>query len=107
MRILHLTLLREWFDLILCGEKREEYRSIKKYWRRRLEGQHYDEIYFRNGYATLAPWMRVELIEITRGRWRGREVFVLRLGKILETRNIDEKNRTTKPLSLKLGDAEA
>jgi len=28
---LHLTLKKNWFDLILSGEKKEEYREIKPY----------------------------------------------------------------------------
>lgn len=36
MRILHLTLKKKWFDMILSGEKYEEYRDIKYYWMNRL-----------------------------------------------------------------------
>lgn len=32
MKVLHLTLKRKWFDMILSGEKKEEYREIKPYW---------------------------------------------------------------------------
>lgn len=36
LRILELTLTKQWFDLISSGEKKEEYREIKKYWLNRL-----------------------------------------------------------------------
>lgn len=36
MKILHLTLTKKWFDMILSGEKKEEYREITKYWKVRL-----------------------------------------------------------------------
>ena len=36
MKTLHLTLTRNWFDAILCGEKNEEYRELKPYWIKRL-----------------------------------------------------------------------
>lgn len=36
MKILKLTLKKEWFDMILSGEKDEEYREIKPYWVTRL-----------------------------------------------------------------------
>lgn len=36
MNILKLTLRRKWFDMILRGEKKEEYREIKVSWTRRL-----------------------------------------------------------------------
>jgi len=35
-KILRLTLTKRWFDMILYGEKKEEYREIKPYWIRRL-----------------------------------------------------------------------
>lgn len=36
MKILHLTLKKKWFDMILSGEKKAEYREIKDHWARRL-----------------------------------------------------------------------
>lgn len=36
MKILNLTLTMNWFDLILSGIKKEEYREIKPYWITRL-----------------------------------------------------------------------
>ena len=45
MNILHLTLTKNWFDLILSGEKKEEYREIKPYWEKRLNGKTYDLTY--------------------------------------------------------------
>ena len=32
MRILHLTLKKQYFDDIIAGEKKEEYREVKPYW---------------------------------------------------------------------------
>lgn len=36
MKTLHLTLKKKWFDMILSGEKKEEYREIKPYWNKRF-----------------------------------------------------------------------
>jgi len=36
MKILNLTLKKEWFELIKSGVKTEEYREIKSYWEKRL-----------------------------------------------------------------------
>jgi hypothetical protein len=58
---LHLTLKKNWFDLILSGEKKEEYREIKPYWEKRLIGKKYDRIIFRNGYGDNVPWFAIEL----------------------------------------------
>jgi hypothetical protein len=94
---LHLTLKKNWFDLILSGEKKEEYREIKPYWEKRLIGKKYDRIIFRNGYGKNAPWFAIELKEITQGagksEWgaeKGKQYFVLSLGEIINTKNIDK-----------------
>lgn len=34
MKILELNLKKQWFDMVLSGEKTEEYREIKKHWNR-------------------------------------------------------------------------
>jgi hypothetical protein len=100
MKILHLTLKKQWFDMIASGEKKEEYREIKPYWVSRLvqsffpekeerdytfywkgmlfsmdEPVAYDVIEFRNGYSKDAPKMIVECKGIENGyskiKWSG------------------------------------
>lgn len=97
MKYLHLTLKKNWFDLILSGEKKEEYREIKPYWEKRLIGKKYDRIIFRNGYTTNAPQFTIKLKSITQGigksEWgaeEGKRYFVLSLGEIINTKNIDK-----------------
>lgn len=80
-KVLHLTIKRRWFNEILSGVKKVEYREAKDYWRRRLDGKHFDEVCFRNGYRQDSPFMRVELLDI-------REVdgwYHIGLGNILES----------------------
>jgi hypothetical protein len=36
MKILHLSLKKEWYEMIESGVKTEEYREIKPYWEKRL-----------------------------------------------------------------------
>jgi len=50
-RILHLTLKREWYEKIACGDKKEEYREIKDFWvnrfitsRHEMEWASYEEM---------------------------------------------------------------
>ena len=38
-KVLTLTVRKEWFDMIVAGEKTEEYREIKPYWASRLVNQ--------------------------------------------------------------------
>ena len=90
MKILHLTLKKQWFDMIASGEKTEEYREIKSYWNTRLLCKKYDAISFRNGYSKNAPTMLIELSRVRCGigytEWGApatAEVFILELGAIL------------------------
>lgn len=93
METLHLNLKKKWFDMILSGEKKEEYREVKPYWTKRLknflEEKPFDYIIFKNGYQKNAPTMKVELVSINFG-WSKTEwsdtvgkCYVLKLGKIL------------------------
>ena len=97
MKVLHLNLKKKWYDMILSGEKKEEYREIKSYWVKRLADittlspLGYDLIEFRNGYGKDASRFRIEYKGITTGlakgewsdNWQG-EVFVISLGNIIK-----------------------
>lgn len=95
MDILYLTLKKKWFDMILSGEKREEYRDIKPYWDKRINGRTYEAIRFRNGYGDDKPTMMVEFkgVEKKLGNteWGAPKipVYSISLGKVLYTRNIN------------------
>ena len=57
------------------------------WWRKRLEGVSYREVHFRNGYATNAPFARVEYKGLRKfGKGPG-SYFGIRLGRILEVRH--------------------
>ena len=49
MKILTLNLNKEYFDEILFGNKKEEYREVKEYWTKRLK-QKYGRIVIKCGY---------------------------------------------------------
>lgn len=91
MKILHLTLKKKWFDMILSGIKKEEYREIKPYWNTRLDNAwNADAICFKNGYSKNAPQFTIELIKICKGygkvEWgapMGKLVYILKLGKLI------------------------
>lgn len=105
MKILHLTLKKKWFLMIASGEKKEEYREIKPYWRKRLlnildEGdkiiyrpsKSFDAVLFRNGYSKDSPTIMVEFkgCEVCTGHptWGAepdKEYFVIKLGEILKS----------------------
>lgn len=107
-----LTLKKKWFDMILSGEKTEEYRVIKPYWTKRFEnyfGRNYDfsegghkpiwdsqkrVVIFRNGYGADKPAFNAECT-ISEGtgkeNWgaeRDTVYYVLKIHRILGGRNI-------------------
>jgi hypothetical protein len=108
-KVLHLTIKKKWFDLILSGEKKEEYREIKPYWNRIFSSlwckankckngtpiKDFDIVEFRNGYGKNVPTIKVECLFICRERgletWgaeKDKIYYVISLGKILSTNNI-------------------
>jgi hypothetical protein len=94
MKILHLTLNKKWFDMILSGDKKEEYREIKPYWRKRLmmTSPAYTHVKFTNGgYGKNRPSFIVELQFISTGygreSWGAQDgicYYCLRLGEIIK-----------------------
>lgn len=104
-KILHLTLKRKFFDMILSGEKKEEYREVTKYWLRRLKVnartsvsqgafREFDSIRFANGghFHPSLPQFDIECLGITVGEGRedwgavpGKQYFVIKLGNLLST----------------------
>jgi hypothetical protein len=61
MKTFHLVLKKKWFDMILSGEKKEEYREIKEHWIKQLVEPTDEEVtveavihYLRGGELT--PW---------------------------------------------------
>ena len=82
-KVLYLTLKKRWFDEILQGKKKIEYREIKPYWTKRFltsEGKprKFDTVFFRNGYSKDSRKMEVEFNGLTIG-----EEYEILLGNIL------------------------
>ena len=68
--MLTLPIKKKWLDMILSGEKKEEYREIKPYWTTRFAkafefengvptGNGTQEIILRNGYGADVPCVKV------------------------------------------------
>jgi hypothetical protein len=96
MKTLKLTLKKKWFDMILSGEKKEEYREVKPYFNSRLSlipnsyfknwanesiadyytkdndnfAYDYDAIEFTNGYNPKSPKILIEFnfIKVAKGK---------------------------------------
>lgn len=109
--MLTLPIKKKWFDMIKSGEKKEEYREIKKYYETRfandlirrypysyecpleavndIERQEYDVI-FRNGYSKNSPSIKCN-IELSKGY--GKEEWGAESNKkyyVLKILNVEE-----------------
>ena len=99
--MLILPIKKKWFDMILSGEKKEEYREIKSYYDTRFRNiwgypAYWSEVHivaFRNGYNANSPFFLAEVSLSTgvgKPEWGaepGKKYYVLRINKILEVRN--------------------
>jgi hypothetical protein len=93
---LHLNLHKKWFDMILGGIKKEEYREMKSYYHQKFlaDIKNYNTITFSNGYAKNRRQFIIELKGIQSGlgieKWGaplGKVVYILRLGNIISRNN--------------------
>lgn len=90
--MLTFPIKKKWFDMILSGEKKEEYREIKKYYISRLldhAGQTI-EIKFRNGYSNESPYIICNcVLKLGKGKtdWgavKDEVYFILHIMEIVE-----------------------
>ena len=100
-----LAIKKRWYDMILSGEKKEEYREIKPYYRARLQKEWFYEtrkyptnfqnrqakkakVMFRNGYSKNSPSFIAECsLSIGTGKeeWGaepGKKYYVLHIHRI-------------------------
>ena len=103
--MLVLPIKKKWFQMILIGEKKEEYREIKPYYQKRFktiglldkdgkETKNKIEILFRNGYGTTCPsFIALCSIKIKTGntKWGAEDsvlYYALQIHEVLEKQNI-------------------
>lgn len=87
--MLTLPIKKKWFDMILSGEKKEEYREIKPYYDSRLLGYYRSyietEVIFRNGYSSKSPMIKCKVkVDVGKGNseWGAepnKEYYVLKI----------------------------
>ena len=97
--MLVLQIKKKWFDMILSGEKKEEYREIKPYYEKRFRnawrgsligGTAHREIMFRNGYNKDSPSFIAKcMLSIGTGKeeWgaeKDKQYFILTVQEILK-----------------------
>lgn len=89
MSKLYITIKKQYFDEILIGKKKEEFRLVKPYWLNKIVGKKYSHIIFQNGYRKNSRRLEAEYlgyeIRKIRHKYFGNKkvfVFVLKLGII-------------------------
>ena len=98
--MLILPIKKKWFDMILSGEKKEEYREIKPYYKSRFHTAGLIDRYglptisrawitFRNGYSVNSPAIEAKCtLDIKTGRpeWGAPDykTFIIKLGDRLQ-----------------------
>lgn len=98
--MLVLPIKKQWFEMIVNGEKKEEYREIKPYYDKRLghltEGTgKVTTIILRNGYSYNSPSIKCKCtVEIGEGKkeWGADpdiNYYIIKIIEILEVRNYE------------------
>lgn len=93
--MLILPIKKKWFDMILSGEKKEEYREIKPYWTKRFNFEKNTlylqrTVIFKNGYRKDSPQIKC-YVKIKKGY--GREELGAEKNKVyyvLEILNVEK-----------------
>lgn len=98
---LYLPIKTEWFDKIISGVKKEEYRRMSQILRARLHhkdgtAKHYDSLVLTAGYGNQHPQLEVTLLRTRYGStgrtdWGavdGEQYYVFELGSIIATRSL-------------------
>lgn len=65
---LHLILQCKWYDMIVKGDKREEYRQIKPYWTIRLFAHKFKFVCFHRAYTNTTRTYQIENISVGFGK---------------------------------------
>lgn len=95
--MLTLPIKKKWFDMIISGEKKEEYRELKPYYKTRFEhlwqgsliGYNAKrQILFKNGYSSKSPsFIATVTLDIGEGKtnWgaeKGKNYYILKIHSI-------------------------
>jgi len=89
MKKLFIIIKKKYYNEILSGIKKEEYRLVKPHWVKMLVGKDYSHIVFQNGYRKDAPKFEAEYlgyeIKNIKHEFFGNEdvsVFAIKIGNL-------------------------
>ncbi len=101
-QVMLLPIMKKWYDMILSGDKKEEYRDFKTYYHKRFQtaGMIADDAFtlipgeylvcFRNGYSSSSPQffayctLRVGTGKPEWGAEEGKNYYILQISKIVK-----------------------
>lgn len=90
METLTTTIQREWLREIIAGRKKVEYREIKPYWDRRLDGRQCPFLLrLINGMTKSNPEVTVRIDRIRRNSSSGN--YELHIGAVINFKNWDKR----------------
>ena len=106
--MLTLPIKREWFELILCGIKKEEYREVNSYYEKRFRNIGLLDsagmptpmeatIILRNGYSKASPTIMVDVTMaygegcLEWGAELGERYFILRIERVHDQKEMIKK----------------
>ena len=95
--MLTLPIKKKWLDMIVSGEKKEEYREITPYYTARFHNRESDEenineCILRNGYSKDSPSIGIDFwLDIGKGRedWgaeKGKVYYILVIKRVWKTK---------------------
>ena len=85
MRILKLPVNEYWYGLIKSGQLKHDYREIKPYWTKRLEGQSYDAVEFYHRFKKNIKPLRYKFEWIKKGRIvnYNMDAYIIKFGEMI------------------------
>src|ERR1700680_4226255 len=100
MKTITTTLKREWFALIVDGDKRIEYREIKPYWTTRLRAVTVPfQLVLRNGMLPPVPVVTVRIDRVVpspRRTMKRSGSYALHIGRVLKVEHWDRVTKRPK-----------
>lgn len=87
--ILFLNIKKKYFDAILRGDKKTEYRKLSPFYRSRIENKNIEAVHLRNGYSCDSPEALVEVLGVDHNSYHPEigKSYGLQLGDIIEVAN--------------------
>lgn len=84
--VLRLPVNEYWYNLIKTGKLTYDYREMKPYWDKRLDGKTYDVVEFYHRFKSEIPPMRFKFEWIRKGHYVNydKDVYIIKFGEKID-----------------------